>query len=402
MVKIPRIKIKAGKGAVFVALTFLEMIILTSVLFMHETGYSKPQLHLKPPFVKQTVQVPLPQPTQIGHAYGIATGGDIAGLSPDQLANRLDGIKASGASWIRFDLNWANVQPSNAHDYQWSQYDHLVAASRARDIKMLVIVDYTPAWARLKQCNSSDKCQPANPDQYAAFTAAASKRYAPLGVHNWEIWNEPNNPNFWQPASSPSQYVQLLKKAYLAIRGQDSTALIITGGLSPQSTAGSAYSPIDFLKGLYAQDGKNYFDGVGDHPYTFPLSPSSNAHQAWDQMANQKNGLRQIMVSNGDTSKKIWITEFGAPTGGPGTVATIQNLNLSQHPFVVGEPLQARILSDATQFYQGYDWVGPFFVYSYQDTGTDQSTNENFFGLIRSDGTQKPAYTVFKAAASSL
>jgi len=192
----------------------------------------------------------------------------------------------------------------------------------------------------------------------------------------------------------------LLQAAYRALHQADRQAYVITGGLSPQATADGAYAPYDFLAALYQSGGKGYYDAVGDHPYTFPLSPAAHEDHAWAQMVAASHSLRSLMVSEGDGAKKIWITEFGSPTGGPGPIATLQHPNLDAHPYVVDQALQAKILTDALQLYSSYSWAGPLFYYTYQDSGTDQSTNENFFGLMDTQGNPKPAYTVFRNAAS--
>jgi len=335
------------------------------------------------------------------HAYGIAAGSSLTDLSPQELDARLSGIAASGATWIRFDFDWSHIQPDNANSFDWSTYDNLVAESRKYNLQVLGLITYTPAWARASNCSDSDKCRPADFGQFASFTAAVASRYKNSGLHYWEIWNEPNSPDFWKPGSNPVDYTALLKASFIAIRNQDADSYILTGGLSPQATTATSYTPKAFLNAIYLAGAKGYFDAVADHPYTFPLSPTNSADHAWNQMAATQSSLRQTMVANGESNKKIWITEFGAPTGGPGPVSTIANPNLKAQPYVVDETLQAKILTDAATLYQSYNWVGPFFWYSYQDAGTDPSTNENFFGLTRHNGTQKPAYIVFKQLAAA-
>lgn len=336
--------------------------------------------------------------TVYGHAFGIAAGSSLSHLSDRELSTELDAIAATGAGWIRFDIDWSIVQADSISKYDWSGSDRLTAASAQRHLRVLAILDYTPAWARSSACKDTPKCQPANSADFANFAKAAAKRYN-SSVHAWEIWNEPNNPMFWAPKSEPRAYAALLADAYAAIHSVDISATVITAGLSPQSTSDNSRSPIDFLKALYASGAKPYFDAVADHPYTFPLTPTSSGDHAWRQMAAATNSLRQTMLDNNDGSKKLWITEFGAPTGGPGPVATLSSDNLDQHPYVVDEALQAKALTDAIILYKSYPWAGPFMYYSFQDAGTSADTNENFFGLVRSNGSHKAAYSVFKAAA---
>lgn len=339
-------------------------------------------------------------PSAAAKGYGIAAGSSLLALSPTDLNKRLDGIAATGAEWIRVDFSWPSIQPSNPRDYQWDLYDRIVSAATARKLKILAILDYTPQWARPSDCFWAIQCRPADPNQFATFAAATAARYSSQGVRTWEIWNE-QNIGFWQPRADPAQYTALLKATSAAIRQQDPQSYILTGGFGLAYTGGTTYSPLDFLRGIYANGGKDSFDGVAMHPYTFPYQPTSSLPNPWKEMYTANPSLHSIMADNGDAAKKIWITEFGAPTGGPGPVATLANPQYNLNPYVVDESLQQAILADAIQQYATADWAGPFFYYSYIDSGTSPTTNENFFGLVRYDGSFKPAYTTFKAAAQA-
>lgn len=343
---------------------------------------------------------PAPSEPQDTKAYGIAAGSSLLQLNQTDLNRQLDGIAASGASWVRVDFSWPSVQPFNAQDYQWDLYDRIVTAAKARNLKVLGILDYTPAWARPADCTWAIQCRPADPNQFATFAAAAAARYAPQGLHTWEIWNEPNI-GFWQPRSDPAQYTALLKATSTAIRRQDSNSYILLAGLAPSYTSSTTQSPMDFLRGVYASGGQGSFDGVAMHPYTFPYKPTSSLPNPWKEMYSSNPSLHSIMAANGDGAKKIWITEFGAPTGGPGPVATLANPQYHLNPYVVDEPLQSAILADAIEQYSQAEWAGPFFYYSHVDSGTDPSSNENFYGLVRPDGSFKPAYNTFQSAARS-
>jgi GH35 family endo-1,4-beta-xylanase len=334
------------------------------------------------------------------NSYGIAAGSSLTNADSQTINKELDGIAALGAQWVRLDFDWSVIQPDNSSTFDWSQYDTIVAAAQQRHLHVLGILAYTPQWARSSACSDTAKCAP-DPAQFATFAAAVASRYASQNVHYWEVWNEPNNPGFWAPKPDPSAYTELLKQASTALKKADASAYVVTAGLSPQATTNNSYSPIDFLSAVYKAGAEPYFDAVADHPYTFPLSPTSSADHAWNQMAATSKSLHQIMVTNGDSNKKMWITEFGAPTGGPGPISTVANPNLNQHPYVVDENLQKKIMLDALTLYKSYSWTGPFFWYSYKDAGNTPDTNENFFGLVRYDDTTKPAYDAYKSWISS-
>lgn len=343
-------------------------------------------------------QNPSPPTVKDAKAFGIAAGSSLPELSPAELNVRLDGIAASGATWLRLDFSWPSIQPHNEQSYDWVVYDRIVDAANQRKLKILGILDYTPTWARVPECAWDLRCRPADPHKFANFAAATAARYAPKGVHTWEIWNEPNI-GFWLPRADAAQYTALLKVTSQAIRQKDSDSHILTAGLSPAYTTSTTTNPMDFLRGIYENGGKGSFDAVAMHPYTFPYKPTSSLPNPWKEMYNSSPSLHSIMSSNGDGAKKIWITEFGSPTGGPGPIASESNPQYNLNPYVVDEGLQNAILADAIEQYKAADWAGPFFYYTYKDPGTSPVTNENFFGLVRFDGSQKPAYQTFKAAA---
>ncbi len=333
------------------------------------------------------------------HAYGIAAGGTLAAMSEANINKELDDITSLGASWIRFDVDWSNIQPQDANHYTWARYDKIAQAASAHHLKMLGVLAYTPVWAHSSSCQNA-QCPPKNAADFASFAAAAAARYAPMGVQAWEVWNEPNTATFWQGGASPTGYTALLQATYTAIKLANPQALVITGGVSPQANGNGNVSELDFLQGIYKAGGKGFFDAVAVHPYTFPMVPSDSTGQAWSRMSQTGVSLRSIMTANGDAVKKIWITEFGAPTGGSGPSANEENYATVHDTWHVDEQLQADMMQRAAQLYKMYDWVGPLLWYSYKDAGTDQSNSQNFFGLLRADGSHKPAYDAFKKAVT--
>jgi hypothetical protein len=98
--------------------------------------------------------------------------------------------------------------------------------------------------------------------------------------------------------------------------------------------------------------------------------------------------LRSVMSAHGDGDKKIWATEWGAPTGGPANSG------------FVSEAVQASQVTEAYKMFGSYSWAGPLFVHTFRDDGTTTTTRENFFGLIRWDFSPKPAYAAYKALAA--
>jgi hypothetical protein len=317
-----------------------------------------------------------------------------------QLEAALANANTLGVTWIRAQLSWNATEPTRGV-YNWQPFDRLVAAANAHHLSVLTLVDFTPPWARPAGC-ALWSCAPSDPDAFAAFAKTAAARYAPANVHTWEIWNEPNLKGFWSPTPSASAYGTLLKATAGAIRSVDPNAFIISGGLAPAADANGNISPVTFLSGVCSAGGLAAVDAVGDHPYSYPVLPTyPAAWNAWQQMNATPLSLRSVMTGCGAGAKGIWATEYGAPTNGPGALATATNLNLVNHPDHVDEAFQATMVTTAVSAAKAADWLDAVFVYDARDIGTSTTTNENFFGLRRYDGTPKPAWTALQAALAT-
>ena len=59
------------------------------------------------------------------------------------------------------------------------------------------------------------------------------------------------------------------------------------------------------------------------------------------------------------------------------------------------------MLSQGFRRFQGYAWSGPMFLYSLQDRGTNARAKEDWFGVLRADGSRKPAFAALQKALGS-
>jgi hypothetical protein len=332
------------------------------------------------------------------------------GLSVPTLPNQsettqiawLKDMHSLGITWVRFDLEWSIVQPSSVRTYNWSKYDMTIGLANKYGISVDAIIDYPPLWARDSRCASTDsKCQPAHTQTYANYAAAVVVHYTSrLGAV--EIWNEPNNVGFWHPAPDPAFYTRMLQLSYQGIKKADPSMRVISGGLATVSAANGSIPGLIFAEDMYSDGAKGYFDALGDHPYSYPAVPADiEGWSAWTQMSQTSVSLRSIMAKYGDSAKPIWMTEVGAPTGGPGLLATCTNENFTVHPDHDDQCLQAENYSQAIKDANAYSWAGPVFLYSYKDIGTSETSNENFFGLLNYNGTPKESYYAVKSAIAA-
>jgi hypothetical protein len=305
-------------------------------------------------------------------------------LTAAQQATRLVAMKAVGITSVRVDANWDWVQYGGPSKFDWTQLDQAVNSIRAAGMTADLIIDGCPPWAAPTGTSGDSAPPPASPAQYAAWAADVATRYAPKGVGTFEIWNEPNNAGFWQPQANAAAYTANLVAAYAAIKSVDPAAFVISGGLAPEVTDGSNIAPVDFLTAMYAHGAKGSFDAVGYHPYCYPALPNTyESWSGWCQMAATSPSIRSVMSSNGDSAKQIWITEVGAPTGGPDGV---------------GNAPQATALTQAIANAKTTSWIGAFYIYTWQDSGTDESTDQDWFGLMTAGGSTKLSHTAVSTA----
>src|SRR5439155_19951334 len=152
-----------------------------------------------------------------------------------------------------------------------------------------------------------------------AYAGRVARHFRQRGVHAYEIWNEPNIAGFCAGGPDPTRYTQLLRASYAAIKRADRSATVVSAGLSPSAAYGAAdaqsMNPLTFLERMYASGARGSMDAVGWHPYNFPWGLGLYEWSAWSQMASTSPSARSIMKANGDGKKKIWATEWGAPTG---------------------------------------------------------------------------------------
>jgi hypothetical protein len=300
-------------------------------------------------------------PRALGSRAGFAEGSTLLYRSDDELARELDGIAATGARWLRVDVDWDLVEHDRGQR-DWSRVDRVIDAARARGLTVLGLLTYAPPWARPP--GTTNKHPPEHVEDFAAFCAAAARRYA-VAVAAWEIWNEPNLASFWEPAADPVAYARLLRAAASAIRTVAPPATIVSGGLAPSADGARSISPVRFLTRLYAAGARRDFDAVGHHPYNYPGDPLAPTDASNDNaFGGVTPALRDVMVSHGDAEKQIWGTETGAPTVGPRAPRSL-----------------AAHVDASYEAWNRWDFTGPLFWYSYRDAGGGRDA-EDHFGLV--------------------
>lgn len=159
----------------------------------------------------------------------------------------------------------------------------------------------------------------ANPTQYYNDYADFVRRVALLNPEAIEVWNEPNIDAEWPAGSiNGTNYTNLLKKAYPAIKGANANVMVISGAPSPTGYfgGGCASGGCDdkiFIEQMKAAGAVDYFDCTGIHYNEGVLPPTATSG---DPRGNPNHYTRYYptMVSTYRTvfpTKPLCFTELG-------------------------------------------------------------------------------------------
>jgi hypothetical protein len=304
---------------------------------------------------------------------------------------------------LRLTLLWRTIE-ANPGEYDFSSLDATVGAAAQNGIRVLPVPYGTPAWVE-KDCSglSESQCERVPPlasdnarAQWQQFLRTLAGRYGPEGsfwqenpgipkvpITEWQIWNEPSSPTYWQPQPSANKYAELVKLSHAAISQVDSGARVILAGLfgTPQGDATSPNVMWRYLGRLYKQKGiEKAFDAVALHPY----SPNLAGIRFQIEKALGK------IKKNKDSRTEILITEIGwgsDPASG-------------DKPLLKGPDGQAKLLDKAFRMLRSNrnKWnLRGVMWYAWRDPGfqLEGCSFCSSAGLFEEDGTAKPAWQRF-------
>ena len=277
----------------------------------------------------------------------------------------LDQAHDAGFRFVRMDLMWA--QAERAGRFRFFQYDALLRALDSRGMGILWILDYGHP-----DHGGDAPRTPQDVAAFAHFAQAVAEHFKGRNVR-YEIWNEPDNEHFWKPSPDPREYAILLREAAAAIRQADPAAIISSGGTIGfnlpfiSSFAASFYTP-----GGPARD----LNAIAVHPYR-KTGPET--------IAPEFVIVRDLIARALGPNVALWDTEWGYSSA----EALPDNGRVDGH----GAAWRTRQAVLAVRELLTTWTLGiPLAVwYDLRDDGNDQSNPEHNFGLLDSEGKEKPA-----------
>jgi polysaccharide biosynthesis protein PslG len=232
------------------------------------------------------------------------------------LYRQMRALRATGATLARSDALWEATEPTapvnGVHHYNWAFDDRVATLLAVTGLRWLPVLDYTAPWDQ--SVPDQDHSPPRSIGAYADYAGAFAARYGLAGsfwrahpqlhaepVQTFEIWNEPDNAQFWSPTPRPGQYAALYTAARNAIDAVDPQAWVIIGGLE---------RPTSYLPELLAADPglRGHVDGVAVHPYGTPAVTTAKVA-----------AVRVTLGRLGMARVPLYVTEFGWSTSPAGT-----------------------------------------------------------------------------------
>lgn len=314
--------------------------------------------------------------------------GAVQGVYAPQAA-RLGGVR-----WQRLVFWWSRMQPNGPGDPLGDSWftDAEIDAQVAAGMEPVGVILSTPAWAR-RDPGADHNSVPTNLDlpagdpanHWAQFMAKLAEKYRGR-INTWIIWNEPDmyvgeERRTW--SGGVDDYYRLLRGAYLGAKSTNPNARIFVSGMTYwwDKENGRRQFLEDLLDRI-AADGSaaqnnHYFDGISVHAYANPLNSFAIP-----------TIYRQLMQARG-MNKPIWIQESNVvPRDDPVLpMAGAFRASLDEQASFV---IQSMALARAA----GVERAA---IYKLSDTGGE---NNELYGLVRDDGTARPAFAAYQVAAT--
>ncbi|MDQ3608086.1 MAG: glycoside hydrolase family 5 protein, partial [Actinomycetota bacterium] len=153
-------------------------------------------------------------------------------------------MREANVRTVRLHMSWKGLEPGakGAWNTGWlADLDYAVAESRKAGLHVVMgLFGPVPYWASAdpdKYTDGSGKhwkeyYRPTRNEDFADYARFVVDRYRDQGVHDFEVWNEPNHAVFWPSGPNAAEYTALLKAAHPAIKQADPQARVVLGGLS--------------------------------------------------------------------------------------------------------------------------------------------------------------------------
>lgn len=284
-----------------------------------------------------------------------------------------------GARINRFSFDWQKVEKESG-SFDFTVPEAFVSSDAAHSMLTIATLEHTPFWATSAVTKNPTNQVPSGlslafddpQNTWGQFVLAAARHFRGR-IAYYEVWNEPDLYNSLGWAGSQTDFFQLLKVAYLAIKSADPNAQVITGSLN--------YNPT-WLNSVFAADRADpqaaannfYFDAVGIHSYGRAAGIYDLSHTA-----------QTVLARAGIAGKPVIATELGVPIYDDPPI-TPQGL------VATGDEAASYIIESAASALAG--GVDHLLYYRASDVG-----EPGYWGMFKYGGAARKTAAAFKVVA---
>jgi hypothetical protein len=329
--------------------------------------------------------------------------------SPGDLAPFFTQMNDVGLTQVRVTVLWDPAAPLTIPDQ--AEIERMLPFAQSAGVKVIFAV--YPAKPR------SAPTTPAAAAQFAAFAAQVARTFP--SVKEFIVGNEPNQTRFWQPQFDSSggacvAFTRMLAASYDALKSVDPDIKVIGVGLSPRGNDDPgakdnvSHSPVTCLRDMgRAYRGlaraKPLMDELSFHPYPksdrdsmlkgyrWPNAGVPNLGRIKQAFWDAFKGTRQPLFAEGGRSDglRFRLDEVGWQ---------VRVLSSAEHAYEgteniqpTDEESQARIYGELIRFLGCEPSVSSLLFFGLVD---EPDLDRWQAGLIRADGTLRPAYGAVK------
>ncbi len=302
---------------------------------------------------------------------------------------------ALGVGWTRVRFNWARMQPNNAQEWAPPMTEGQLAAEIAAGRQVVGLLIDIPQWARDERELPRGLWLPHDdPDNTWAVFVRQTVTYYSAQIDHWVIWNEPDIWDFDTPGhtweGSEADFAQLMRVAYHVIRDVNPQSVIHLAAMTYFWDAN--FGRVQYLERLLTvldQDPE-----AAAHGYYFDIATAHLYFQP-GQIYDILDIWQAILATHGLEEKPWWLMETNAPPhddpAWPAASVTLSVYQVEQAAYIP----QALALALAA----GAERMA---IYKLKDTVSDREANPEPFGLVRLDGSRRPAFDAFQVAIQQM
>jgi hypothetical protein len=294
-----------------------------------------------------------------------------AGAGAAEADRAINSARQMHARIVRVNVPWADMEPLAPGQLDAAELaftDRLAGDAAAAGIKLIMTVGDSPCWASSAPAAILHDCHPGRlgdanaypptvPAAYAEFVALLAQRYQGQ-LAAIEVWNEPDqsNEHYFAGRNKAARYAEVLRAAYPAIKRAAPSVNVLGGSIVGANGA--------FLRALYSDGVKGFYDGLSVHYYTLTLAAVRAIHE--------------VQLANGD-SKPLWLDEFGWTSCWP-------HRRIEEEQACVTRRVQALNIANTLRALARAPYIAAIATFQLRDEPGEA------FGVVSASGAPKPSF----------